>query len=465
MNLVNEANGRAGYQASRSMTTFNNDDLSKMRWEGGLVDVDLSPAAWRCRNLTISSQIADERRRASAVFLGNDHLDQVETTVPILMGRILLECLVRFVHSRGAQVAWSTRFTNETLNVAQQTVQVDGEARQFLKEGQLFIHSGRERVVVTAVIDRDPRLVILEVHSDLDSGAFFEEWEKYARLNNYLRGQSFFADGELIESTEGHTWDAIVLPDRTKRVIQTHVSGFLRDCGRLKDLGVKARRGLILAGPPGTGKTLLGKVLANTLDASFVWVTPRHVREPQSFEDILSVARFVAPTVVFLEDLDLFGEERDRSKSMGLGELMNQLDGASENNEIVTVATTNRLDVVEKALRNRPGRFDRVVTFEAMDADSRELLVERLLANADVSQDDMKQLVACSKGYTGAQIQELINTLYIHALQEENDASIANADTCAGEAASQRVSITADVVEAALADFQVEQEAQIGFHC
>jgi DNA polymerase III delta prime subunit len=461
---INRANGRAAHKASRLMTSLNNDELGLMKLAGGLVDMDLPLEAQQWRNLTINSQIADERRRASAIFLGSDNVDQVEKSVPALMGKILLECLVSFVHSRGAKVAWSTRFSHEALNVAQQTVRINGEVRQFLSEGQLFIYSEFERVIVSAVTDNIyPPVVFIEIHSSLNSAAFFDEWEEYARANSYLRGQSFFADGEPIEPTESHTWDSIVLPENVKQTIQTHVSGFLRDSARLKGLGVKTRRGLILAGPPGTGKTLLGKVLANTLDTSFIWVTPRHIREPQSFEDILSAARFVAPAVVFLEDLDLFGEDREHRGGFGLGELMNQLDGASENNDIIAIATTNRLAVVEAALRNRPGRFDRVVMFDAMDTDGRAFLLGRLLENAEVSREDVERLVAKSEGYTGAQLQELINTLYIHALQSQSE--VVPAEACKEEQIPQRVSITTDVVDAALTDFQVEQKARIGFHC
>ena len=87
----------------------------------------------------------------------------------------------------------------------------------------------------------------------------------------------------------------------------------------------------------------------------------------KSFDDFLSLARFVAPTVVFLEDLDLFAQDRQSKDWPGLGELMGQLDGAIDNEDIVTIATTNRLEVIEKALRNRPGRFDRVLRFDTMD--------------------------------------------------------------------------------------------------
>ncbi len=216
MSKINRANGRAAHKASRLMTSLNNDELGLMKLAGGLVDMDLPLEAQQWRNLTINSQIADERRRASAIFLGSDNVDQVEKSVPALMGKILLECLVSFVHSRGAKVAWSTRFSHEALNVAQQTVRINGEVRQFLSEGQLFIYSEFERVIVSAVTDNIyPPVVFIEIHSSLNSAAFFDEWEEYARANSYLRGQSFFADGEPIEPTESHTWDSIVLPDNS----------------------------------------------------------------------------------------------------------------------------------------------------------------------------------------------------------------------------------------------------------
>jgi hypothetical protein len=267
------------------LTRIADQDIEDIR-HGALVDIDLSKEAQQCRDMAIASQIFDEQRRASAVFLGRDNVDQVEKVVSILIGKVLLECLARFIHSRGAQVAWSTRFERDSVNAIQQTVQIDGETRQFLRDGQLFIYSERERVVVTATAHPSRPRKLLQVQSDVSSAAFFQEWEEYARSNNYLRGRSFFADGWLIESKESYTWDAVVLPEKTKRIIQTHVCGFLKSTARLRGLGVKTRRGLILAGPPGTGKTLLGKVLANTLDASFIWVTPRHVKGPQSFEDI-----------------------------------------------------------------------------------------------------------------------------------------------------------------------------------
>ncbi len=273
--------------------------------------------------------------------------------------------------------------------------------------------------MVSADSDDTPHGLVgrVAVRSSHDSAAFFQRWLQYAREHNYLRGRAFFADGDLVERDRRYTWDDILLPHKVKRAVQTHVQGFLANRDRLRALGVKARRGLILEGRPGTGKTLLGKVLADTLGVSFLWVTPRHVESPRSFDYILRLARFVAPTVVFLEDLDLFAEDRRGKGWMGLGELMNQLDGAVENEDIITIATTNRLEVVEEALRNRPGRFDRVLTLDTMDETCRRRLLVKLLAKAEVASEDMSYLIASTEDHTGAQLEELANTLYILAVE------------------------------------------------
>jgi ATP-dependent 26S proteasome regulatory subunit len=285
---------------------------------------------------------------------------------------------------------------------------------------------------------------------------FGKHWREFTLADNYLRGRAFFADGEIIEQSRRYAWDDILLAEEVKRTIRTHVEGFLTNRDRLKALGVKARRGIILEGPPGTGKTLLGKVLANMLCCSFIWVTPRHVTDAASFNDILTLARFVAPTVLFLEDLDLFGEDRDANmQPMRMGELMNQLDGVVENQDIVTIATTNHIVFVEKALRNRPGRFDRVVHIGTMDESCRARMLAKLLAKANVSPDDLSHLVAATDGYTGAQIEELANTLYILALDSHT-----HAETTGGNG---RVVVTSALIAAALKEVTVERQAKAGF--
>ncbi|MBE3050168.1 AAA family ATPase [Candidatus Bathyarchaeota archaeon] len=420
----------------------------------------LPPEAEAARNTITLSLIEPIGRRAAAVFLGHEDYEKLRGTYSFLMASLYMEALPRLVEELGGHVVMAMQFNGVALNAVYDRVTLDGKDRQFALVGHIFICLPGERVVVSAE-PAEPAArpaLHLTVRSSLSPGAFLNLWRTFTREHNYLRGRAFFADGTLIERKHRFTWDDILLAEDVKLAVKTHVDGFLRHRVCLARLGVKSHRGLILEGPPGTGKTLLGKVLASTMeDTSFVWVSPRHIEGPRSFEDILEVARFVSPAVVFLEDLDLFAEDRDVRGGMVLGELMNQLDGAAENDGIITIATTNRLGVVEKALRNRPGRFDRVLHVAEMEERCRRLLIERLLAKARISPEDVSRLVSASDGYTGAQVEELVNTLYILAVNRHGYAS-GNGD------GQPSVTIDSPLIAAALEEFKVELKARVGFH-
>ncbi len=438
-----------------------------------LVDANLTDAAKASRDRAMMALTPAVGRRMVATFLGRDDYEKVERRLPTPLGGIMMECLPEYVHGRGGQIAWSIRLSRQggVINPTLFSVRADGRDRLILLDGYLFIQFAEELVVISADWDCTDGSITACVRSNVSSGAFLNAWERYAQGHNYFRGRAFFADGKEVQQERAYGWDDILLPDATKQLIRRHVDGFLANRLRLRGLGVKMRRGLILTGPPGTGKTLLGKVLAHTLrGVSFIWVAPRHIPNARSFNGIIELARFVAPTVVFLEDLDLFAEERDRNGWAGLGELMQQLDGAVDNEDIICIATTNRLEVIEKALRNRPGRFDRVVKFEAMDAACRRQFLVKLLAKAVIHPQDAEYLAEATDGYTGAQIEELTNTLYILAAEAENAWAGANVS---GEAAGlrgavgrgdgQEISITRQFIDTALAELQVERKTRLGF--
>ena len=428
-----------------------------------LVDANLSPEAARVANTVRLSFLRPDARRVCAVFLERDDYEKIQEHVGLVMDDLFMECLRPFVQSRGGEIVYATLFVDEekaATNPLQHIVKIDGQNRRIVDNGYLFIHFPDEKVIVSVgILDFRGSIVSrIVVRSNKNSVAFFEAWKEFTRAHNYLHGRAFFADGVLIERRKTYSWDEILLAENIKRLIRTHVEGFLYHRHRLKDLGVKARRGLILHGPPGTGKTLLGKVLAETLDCSFMWVSPRHVEGPESFENILALARFVAPTVVFLEDLDLFAEDRDLHDWGGLGELMNQLDGAVDNEDVITIATTNRLEVIEKALRNRPGRFDRVLTLDAMDEVCRRRLLDKLLARATIAPEEVDRLVNATEGYTGAQVEELTNTLYILAVAKGKGGQ-GNGDGCPSVPV-----IDAGIIAEAREEFTVELKARMGFH-
>lgn len=463
--MTSEFERRARYQERRMIELQEEDDLTAPP-QVSLKGENLTPAAEEARRILSLALIASPGRRPVAVFLGHEDYQKVETIVDELEGALMLECLPAFVHQQGGQIVMAFRFGNagEVLNAIWRAVTVNGATRRYVAEGYLFIHSPHEKMVVSAELIpvQGRKKFRITLRGSGDSASFWRNWQDYTRRNNYLRGQAFFADGEIIERRRIYGWDDILLPEETKRIIRTHVDGFLRNRMWLKAVGVKARRGLIFSGPPGTGKTLTGKVLADTLDASFVWVCPRHVQFAVCFQEIMSVARLVSPAVVFLEDLDLFAEEREHNSGSGLGELMNQLDGAIDNEDIITIATTNRLDVIEKALRNRPGRFDRVIEFSAMDEYCRRRMLEKLLAHATLAPADMAHLVAVTSDYTGAQLEELTNTLYILGA-DSDDTPVAQVED-GREASPRNISVDRRLIDTALQEVNVETRSRLGFH-
>lgn len=151
--------------------------------------------------------------------------------------------------------------------------------------------------------------------------------------------------------------------------------------------GVPLKRGIILHGAPGTGKTLLGKVLASLKLATFVYVTAADMSGLEGVRSIFDLARRLAPTILFFEDIDLFTDDRSSycSKAM-LGEILAQLDGFETNDGLIFIATTNDLAAIDPAIRERPSRFDVVIHIELPSRFARREILARNLPST--SADD-----------------------------------------------------------------------------
>jgi len=394
--------------------------------ETGFSDDDLTSIAKEYSAMINRSFELSILDRSISLFLGLDKSRKIEESYNFLKAKLMMECLSGFVHSQNGRIVLEIDYKEyDTTEPTYHKITVNGNSRKFLWEGTAFIWLPSQKLVLSASEDPVRDALNISIRSSKSSGELFQNWEDYTRQNNYLLGKAFFVDGTIIERKKQYTWDDIFLPENVKNSIKLNVEGFLSQSENLKKLGAKRRRGIILAGPPGTGKSLVGKVLSDTLGkVSFMWVSPRHIEKPGSFESILSLARFLSPTVLFFEDIDLYAENRHHNGWMGLGELMNQLDGASENQNIVTIATTNQLEVIEKALRNRPGRFDRVIELEAMEESCRQKFITKLLDKSRVSPDNIKYITRKTEGYTGAQVEELVNTMFMIRLDsDESDSS------------------------------------------
>ncbi len=167
-----------------------------------------------------------------------------------------------------------------------------------------------------------------------------------------------------------------------------------------------------------TGKTTIGNIICNMIpDHTVIWITPEILAENMhrafnSIKSLYKLADFVSPCVIILEDLDLFGNDRDKGGDiLSLGALMNVLDGVNSIKNAVTIGTTNRLSSIESALKNRPGRFDRVIEIPALPKELRKKMFRDRLKGWTVEKGALDYIVENTNKWTGAEAQEFINSL------------------------------------------------------
>ena len=182
-----------------------------------------------------------------------------------------------------------------------------------------------------------------------------------------------------------------------------------------------------------TGKTLVAKALCNQINSTFIWVTADDVCQADDVSGIYEMARELSPTIVLFEDIDYIGknrlgdEKRSGSYDKITGELLNQMDGVDSNEGIITLASSNYPKALDKALRNRPGRFDIRVRFELPDEDLRGKMLIKFFGKTNIHAIDLKKIVKMTDGYTGAYIKELVLATIMLALEDHSIGEDGNA--------------------------------------
>lgn len=172
-----------------------------------------------------------------------------------------------------------------------------------------------------------------------------------------------------------------------------------------------------------TGKTTLGKIICNLAgDKTVIWITPDLIAEnsagKHSVKLLYTLADFVSPTALILEDIDLWAYDRNEmGDTLRLGALMNILDGVNSVKNTVTIGMTNRIELIEKALRNRPGRFDVIVEVPSLTPELRtKMLVDRTKI-FKVDDGVIDHVVSESDKWTGAYVQHFIHSVNMYFVQ------------------------------------------------
>lgn len=213
----------------------------------------------------------------------------------------------------------------------------------------------------------------------------------------------------------------------------TEIVDFLKDPSKYTKLGARIPKGVLLEGPPGTGKTLLAKAVAGEAGVPFFSISGSDFVEmfvgvgASRVRDLFTNAKKNSPCIVFIDEIDAVARRRGTGMGGGhdereqtLNQLLVEMDGFGVNEGIIVMAATNRVDILDPAIL-RPGRFDRKVAIGTPDIGGREDILKVHAKNKPLAEDvDLKQIAQTTAGFTGADLENLLNEAAILAAKEGN---------------------------------------------
>ena len=206
---------------------------------------------------------------------------------------------------------------------------------------------------------------------------------------------------------------------------------FLREPGKYTKVGARIPKGVLLEGPPGTGKTLLAKAVAGEAGVPFFSISGSDFVEmfvgvgASRVRDLFEEAKKNSPCIVFIDEIDAVARRRGTGMGGGhdereqtLNQLLVEMDGFGVNEGIIVMAATNRVDILDPAIL-RPGRFDRKVAVGTPDVSGREDILKVHSKNKPLAEDvDLKQVAQTTAGFTGADLENLMNEAAINAAKQ-----------------------------------------------
>jgi len=205
---------------------------------------------------------------------------------------------------------------------------------------------------------------------------------------------------------------------------------YLKDSKLYKKFDATVPKGILLNGPPGNGKTMIAKALANSIEVNFYAVNGSSFVEKyvgvgaKRIRELFKEAKKNSPAIIFIDEIDVLGRKRDKEGSnqeydQTLNQLLVEMDGFENNEEIIIIGATNRLDVLDEALL-RPGRFERHIYVGIPDPKGRKKILEIYTKKKPLDEDvNFDEIIKRTYGFSGAQIKSLCNEAAINAINKE----------------------------------------------
>lgn len=253
-------------------------------------------------------------------------------------------------------------------------------------------------------------------------------------FKNAHRGIEPSAMREFLIEIPKINWEDVGGLQIAKQQLQEAVEWPLTKPESFKKLGITPPRGVLLYGPPGTGKTLLAKAVASESKANFISIKGPEVmskwvgESEKAVRELFKKARQVAPTIVFLDELDSIAPMRGRDTGSHVtdsvvNQLLTSIDGLESMEGVVVIGATNRPDIIDPSLL-RPGRFDRLVLIPSPDKEARLEIFKIHTKNMPLGKDvDIKHLADVTENYSGADIESLCREAAMLAIRENEKAA------------------------------------------
>ncbi|MBP3813562.1 MAG: AAA family ATPase, partial [Butyrivibrio sp.] len=282
-----------------------------------------------------------------------------------------------------------------------------------------------ENVLINGIIPIIVGLVVMVFVFSMFSGAQNAN-SGNSRMMNFGKSRAKMSTGEDNKITLN---DVAGLKEEKEQL--SEIIEFLKDPEKFTKVGARIPKGVLLEGAPGTGKTLLARAVAGEAGVPFFSISGSDFVEmfvgvgASRVRDLFAEAKKNSPCIVFIDEIDAVARRRGTGMGGGhdereqtLNQMLVEMDGFGVNEGIIVMAATNRVDILDPAIM-RPGRFDRKITVTRPDIGEREAILKVHAKNKPLSDDvNLKQVAQTTAGFTGADLENLLNESAIKAATE-----------------------------------------------